>query len=251
MIMKRALHLFLLFIQIPQKRVLGYTNKKSIFSSQKRAIHQFLFFLHNTQKRVLGYTTKKPMMVLHNAHALRTLLFIAFLGIYGIGWGQSASSTWALTSNATSSVTGNVTSVNQTGGSGIGAMSYGTNGVSSTGWGSAGLNVNDYYQFSISPTTSNSLNVSSISTTNNLSSQTATGQIRYSFSSTFTSPVDVGTTFSISSTSNTTTFSSLSIDVSSGQTLYIRIYVYKGSGNTITDSQTVRCSTKIIIYGTT
>ncbi|MGG9970145.1 beta strand repeat-containing protein, partial [Ferruginibacter sp. SUN002] len=180
-----------------------------------------------------------------------SFLFVALVAIASSGLGQAASGTWALTANANAAIVGNVAGGAQTGGSGIGAMTFTANGVSSNGWGSTGLDANDYYQFSISPTAGNDFTISSIAATHNLSSQTATGQIQYSYSSSFTSPSIVGSTFALSTTATTTTASSLSISVTNGQTLYLRFYVYNnGSGNTITNSQTVRCR-NFTVTGTT
>jgi len=166
------------------------------------------------------------------------------------GWAQAASATWALTANSSAAIVGNVSGGAQSGGTGIGTMSYTTNGVSSNGWGTTGLDANDYYQFSIAPTTGNDLTITSIATTNNLSSQTATGEVQYSYSSSFTSPVSVGSAFALTTTATTTTASSLSISVTSGQTLYVRVFIYKAGANTITASQTVRCK-NFTITGTT
>ncbi|MEN9323469.1 MAG: hypothetical protein RL699_1249 [Bacteroidota bacterium] len=185
-------------------------------------------------------------------HKAKTGLLFLFFGLLAqSGWGQTAaSSTWALTANANVAIVGAVSGGAQTGGSGIGAMTYGSNGVSSNGWGTTGLDANDYYQFSISPTSGNNLTISSVATTNNLSNNTATGEIQYSYSSSFTSPASIGSTFALTTTATTTTVSSLSISVANGQTLYVRVFIYKSSGNTITGSQTVRCK-NFTITGTT
>ncbi|WP_264520818.1 lamin tail domain-containing protein [Flavobacterium sp. N1994] len=164
---------------------------------------------------------------------------------------QTASATWLLTANANATTVGNVSGGTQTGGTGIGTMSYTTNGVSSNSWGTAGLDANDYYQFTISPTSGNDLVVSSIATTNNLSSTTATGEVYYSFSPSFTSPVSAGASFAIGTGAVTTTFSGLSISVPNTQTLYVRVFIYKGSGNTLGSGQTVRCKNVTITGSTT
>src|SRR6185436_12487415 len=158
---------------------------------------------------------------------------------------QTASATWALSSNATGSVSGNVSASNQTGGTGIGAMTYGAaNGVTSLNWGSLSQNANDYYQFTISPASGNGFRITSVSTTNNTSSGGVTNVLlEYSFSSSFTSPVTIGNP----ATSGTSAFNSLSIDVANGQAIYFRMFAWGASNET---NKTFSCK-KFIISGTT
>ncbi|HKR04675.1 MAG TPA: T9SS type A sorting domain-containing protein, partial [Bacteroidia bacterium] len=158
---------------------------------------------------------------------------------------QAASATWALSANAVAATSGNVTAGNQTGGSGIGTMSYGAaNGVTSLNWGSASQNVNDYYQFTISPTSGNGLTVTSISTTNNTSSGGVTNVLlQYSLSASFTSPVTIGSP----APTGTSSFSSLTINAANGQTIYVRMFAWGASNET---NKTFSCK-NFIISGTT
>jgi len=169
-----------------------------------------------------------------NSKPIFKTIFLSILLILSIksSYGQAASSTWALTSNATASIAGNVTAGNQTSGSGISSVSYGASGVQSLGWQGASQMANSYYQFTISPVSGNYLTVASISTTNMMTSGGGTALIQYSLNSSFTSPTSVGSPFSVSGSTVTNTFSSLSINVNSGQTLYVRIFAWGAGNNT-------------------
>ncbi|OYU83418.1 MAG: hypothetical protein CFE24_11535, partial [Flavobacterium sp. BFFFF2] len=190
-----------------------------------------------------NFTAKMKAMI-NRKKWLLPLVLISLLAM-SYSYSQSFTATWALTSNNTPSLSGagstNATAGNLSGGTGLGTIGFGSNGANSNGWGTSGQDVNDYFQFTVAPTSGSSLSITSISTTNNLSSQSATAIVQYSYSSLFTSAVTVGSTFAVSSSATTTPFTPLSISVSSGQTLYVRIFCYKGTGNTITDSQTFRC----------
>ena len=149
-------------------------------------------------------------------------------------------------------IVGNITAGKITKGSGVsGALNYGSNGVNTSGWGTTGFDATDYYQYIISPSANYTLTVNSIAATTGLSGSgnTATGTLQYSYSSSFTSPQTIGSTFAVTSSTATNNFTGLSIVVSSGQTLYVRLFVYKGTGDNITGLQTVR-SKDFTISGT-
>ncbi|HKR05309.1 MAG TPA: hypothetical protein VJY62_11810 [Bacteroidia bacterium] len=158
---------------------------------------------------------------------------------------QTASATWGMASNASVSVSGNVTAGNQAGGSDIGTMSYGAgNGVTSVNWGSASQNVNDYYQFTISPTAGKGLTVTSISTTNNTSPGGVDNiLLQYSLSASFTSPVTIGNP----AATGTSSFNSLTINAANGQTIYVRMFAWGAANET---NKTFSCK-NFIISGTT
>ncbi|HEY4798342.1 MAG TPA: hypothetical protein VII99_04610, partial [Bacteroidia bacterium] len=156
-----------------------------------------------------------------------TLISILFCTLHDQVIGQSASATWSLTSTASVSCTGSVTATNQSSGSGINTIAYNaTDGVNSRGWDSPSQDANDYYQFTISPQSGNSLIVTNISTLNNVSASTGSVLIQYSFNSSFTSPQPIGSTYTVTTTQNSYSFSP-TINVNNGQTLYIRMFAWK------------------------
>ncbi len=126
--------------------------------------------------------------------------------------GQTAASgTWALTSNANAVSVGNVSAGPQTD---TRSVSYGSTGVSSTSWNSNDQDANDWYQFTISPTAGNNLTVTTITMSNSVNlASTATALIQYSFSSSFTSPQNVGSSYSVNTTEASHGSTSLSISV--------------------------------------
>ncbi len=175
--------------------------------------------------------TTKLNTSLHRAFVFAVAFVITILFFAQKSFGQAASATWALTSAATASNSGNVSGDNQTGGS-IGTMTYTANGVSANGFNTTAIDAGNYYQFSISPTGGNNLIVTSISSENSTNLLGLTAQIQYSFSPAFTSPQTLTPNITIafnSTTPTATVFSSLSISVASGQTLYVRIFAWSGS----------------------
>jgi hypothetical protein len=175
--------------------------------------------------RSINFTLKNKGYYLHAFF----LLMMILTGVSSSS-GQAASSTWALTANANASVSGSVSAGSQTSGSGISSVSYGSNGVNSLGWAATSQDANAYYQFTISPTAGKYLTVTSINTTNMMTSGGGTALIQYSYSPSFTSPLSVGSSFSVANSTATNTFNSLSIFADVGQTLYFRLFAW-GAGN--------------------
>lgn len=159
---------------------------------------------------------------------------------------QNATATWALTSTGTPTTSGNISAATMSFGSGVSNTSYNaTNGATArsinTASQSAAQSGNDYFQFTVSPSTGYTFTVTSIATTNSVSAiaspNNARFQILYSYSSSFTSPVSVGSNVTPTTTAATTTTSSLNIAVTSAQTLYVRVYAWNLSAST-TDFRT-------------
>lgn len=179
------------------------------------------------------------------------LVFFGLLFSFQNGFGQVASATWALTSNANSSVTGNVTATSGTI-SGVTATTTvydATNGRGAYNWPTAdAISTTKYYQFTVSPTAGNSLNVSSISLyTYEPSSYGLHAAVYYSTDG-FATSTQAGSQISVSTTSNQTTIGSLNISVPSGSTLSLRVYFYWAFD--VTSSYASRLK-NVVISGTT
>ena len=156
---------------------------------------------------------------------LPSLLTVGFL-IFSLssGWGQAASSTWVLTGNATSTNIGNVVGSDALRGGG--GATFLASGISSNSWEelniASAITANDYYEYAITPTSGNSLLVSSISFAHSVSSGPMSAGVYYSLNN-FSSSTQLGTTISVPTTESTVTNSS-SITVLNGETLKIRVY---------------------------
>ena len=152
-------------------------------------------------------------------------------------WGQAATAAWAGTTDASVAVTGNVAGGSQTFGSALTGTGFSaTNGFQGQTWPTGALSTaqNNYYQFSIGPTTGNNLSITSLSLQPSISGPgTATWAVYYSTSPSFTSPVQIGSNTTVNSTTpTTTTFSSLSISVTSGNTIYLRFLAGSADAST-------------------
>lgn len=153
---------------------------------------------------------------------LLVFLFTVLFSSYS-AFSQSASSQWALTVNASSSITGNVTATSQSGGTGIGAISYAATGSGSQGWNSVTLDLNDYYQYSVSPQPGNSLQVKLIQLEHGISNANMTMAVYYSLDGFATAGIQVGANQLVNTTLST--FSqSTTIQVNDGQTFTMRVY---------------------------
>lgn len=183
------------------------------------------------------------------------LLFAAlFFAMPGIGWGQAASATWALTVDASVSLSGSVTASTMSKGSGTGASSYGTtNGVASNGWNSSALDVNDYYEYSISPASGYNLVINSTSFYYSLSGGSMNLAVYYSQNNFSTSTQLGSNVLGFSNTSSTTQFTNTTnITVNSGSTLKVRVYGWGADASTRTfRNKTFVFSGTTIIPGTT
>jgi predicted RNA-binding protein with TRAM domain len=187
--------------------------------------------------------------LLLNGWGLKVLSLLLVVMVGGMSWGQAASGTWGLTSNATVSVSGNVTGSSMVVGSGVGTLSFGSsNGSSCDGWNSGSLNSNDYCEYSIAPTAGNTLSISGISFFYSVSGSSMNLAVYYSTDN-FSSTTQLGSNVtSFSNTSSTSQFSqsSLSISVANGSTLKVRVYGWGAS----TSTRTFR-NKNFVITGTT
>ena len=176
------------------------------------------------------------------------------------GFGQTtASATWSLTSNNNYSTTGNVAALLASSGGGLNSVgNSNTYGLNAIGWNqNNSAYTNTYFQYSIAPTGSNNLTISTMSfvqTTNTTGSLNYV--IRY-FVTNATLPSDA--TFYSSSTSiysgtessssngNTINVTGLNVTVASGYTMYVRIYAY----SVVNNSGTIFGNKNFSINGTT
>ena len=184
---------------------------------------------------------------------LKLLFLVLLLGFSEKGFSTSASATWALTSNATVSTSGNVTATSATKGSSIGTASYGGTGMHATGWTTAASkDANGYFQYTISPTTGNDLTVSSLSFTANYSSSGTyiIVDVYYSLDNFTTSTQLISDDYVYENTA-TSISNSPSISVPNGNTLTVRVYGYFADKTTynfynlnmvISGTTTVSCS---------
>ena len=162
------------------------------------------------------------------------LLFFLFLigGTTNV-FAQAASATWSLTSNASASITGAVSGTSFAKGSGVGTVSYGSNGASTTGWTTnSSFSGSDYYEVEIVPSAGAKLTVNSVSFSHSVSSgSTWNGVVYYSYDGFATAGTQLGAVFSPSiSSANFTNSSTLAVPV--GGTLSVRIYAYDSGSST-------------------
>ena len=156
------------------------------------------------------------------------LLAIVVILSANIAFSQTiASGTWTLTLDSSVIVVGNVTAIPASGGTGIGAITYGAAGMVSTGWNSVSRDTADYYQFIISPVAGNNLTVSTTSFTNSTSSLTLTAGVFYSTNSGL-SFTQIGSNISVT-TVQTPWSDTTHITVNSGTTLIMKIYGWGAS----------------------
>ena len=136
---------------------------------------------------------------------VRRFIVITVLSIFfSDSFAQSASVTWPLTADAVSINSGNVTSTNQSS-NGVGTNTYGTDGVSSNSWATGGSqNAGKYYQFTITPSVGYTLSITDVSIDNNTSGNSGTALIQYSYNASFTSPINIGSSFSVSTGASAT-----------------------------------------------
>ena len=162
------------------------------------------------------------------------LMFVLMLAFASNGKTQTASATWALTSNNTAATVGNVTTTAITKGSSIGTVAYdATNGMYASGWTTASTyDANCYYQYTISPASGYNLSVTSISLTGYNNSAYSMYAIGYYSLNGFTTSTVLGTQTTLNATTATSISYTPSITVPNGSTLTVRIYGYFDIGTT-------------------
>ncbi|MCB9256007.1 MAG: choice-of-anchor D domain-containing protein [Chitinophagales bacterium] len=154
--------------------------------------------------------------------------FFLFLAIQTT-YSQVSLAQWPLTTNGSpSSVDPDVVAGNFTNGSGISAISYGTNGAFSSGWSTGALNANDYFEIQIEPAAGFNLEINEV-----LFSERRSGtgirdyQVRWSTNASFSSPTTIATVNVPDNTSDRSgNITGLNIIVNDGETLYLRFYGY-------------------------
>lgn len=174
---------------------------------------------------------KQPLL------SLKIILAIFFGFLVTNAFGQAANATWALTANVSPVVTGNV---NATGGTRTGVTTT-ANAFTGYGWGAYGwqklnaINLGTYYEFTVSPTPGNNLNVSAFTYDGYYDfSILIKGEVYYSTDNFNTSNVKIGstTTFYNGGTPTTINTTGLNIPVAASATVKFRIYFYYSDGTT-------------------
>jgi hypothetical protein len=152
------------------------------------------------------------------------VLLLVLMGNYG--WGQIAQ--WPLTSDGNSTnVNANISASAFSKGTGVSVITYSTTGAYANNWSTGGIDLNDYFEISISPSATYSINVSNLNFSERRSSTGIRNyQVRWSIDnfSNFTTIATVGVPDDDLERSGN--ISGLNINVASGQTLKFRFYGY-------------------------
>lgn len=159
----------------------------------------------------------------------------------------NASSTWALTSNATAVAVGAVSGSAASIGGGLSSATYSTNGLSASSWAndSRSLVADEYYEFIVTPTAAADIfNVTSIKF--DISRSSGDWKVQAYFSTdNFTTSSSI-TSFSCNSSTPATKTNSVDINVANGENLSVRIYGWDSDGS----GRAIRVK-NMIISGTT
>jgi hypothetical protein len=178
---------------------------------------------------------------------IRLLLMVLFVFIMPlVSYGQTASSTWVLTSNQNSANVGNVTGAALAIGSGLNNVAYGTTGVTTDSWSkdAAALVANEYYEFKVTPNANTIFNVTTINFEHSTSNGNWNVQAFYSTDN-FATSTPITTVFGSSSTNPTASNNPVNINVD-GATLSVRIYGWEADKN----NRSLRIK-NVVISGTT
>jgi hypothetical protein len=161
--------------------------------------------------------------------SLLAMLFALFTLVGGV-WGQTATATWALTSEASVSSLGNIAATSMALGSGVGTAAYGVNGVTCANFNGAVCtpNATDYFEFTISANCGNNISVTSITFTALNNNGTRCLQLFQSVDG--AAEAQVGSNFSTTTTS--TNYITGTISIAVGQGKIIRLRLYGATGNT-------------------
>jgi hypothetical protein len=169
------------------------------------------------------YLSNKNRLLSGIAMILLTFGLTFFLRINS--YAESASATWNLTTGNTSNTTGNVQASAMSGGNGIGIINYGTEGAYSIDWNSSSLDINDYYEYSISPNAGNILTITNIHFDHKRTNNSGSAAVYYSLDN-FTSSTQIASNITIPQFITTITINDLNIVVNDGETLTVRIYAW-------------------------
>ena len=153
-------------------------------------------------------------------------LFIAVLFIGQYSHGQLAS--WSLTADGNASgVDANATATAFVQGAGVSAITFGTTGAFSTGWSTGAIDLTDYFEVTIAPNASYSMNVTQF---NFSERRSGTGirnyQVRWSVDDFSTSTTIATVSVPDDTSERDGSITGLNIDVADGETLKFRIYGY-------------------------
>lgn len=130
--------------------------------------------------------------------------------------------TWALTANSNCSVSGSsFTGSAMVKGSGVGTLSYGSDGVYCNSWANT-MDANDYYSYTI--TASTNINITSVSLYTMRSGNAGTARVYYSVNG--GAETAFAASFSVPSSSTQTSYTGLNIAVNNGQTFMVKVYAW-------------------------
>jgi hypothetical protein len=195
-----------------------------------------------------------------NRGGMMKVLLVVVGMVWGVGlvWGQTASATWALSSNLSVSTTGNITASSASYAANI------TTNSSFTGsyWGTAPWSTaaspdfTKYIQFDCTPSSNNKFTFNSLSFNHyQQASGTWNAVVYYSLDNWVTS-TQIGTTISVATSSATFSVNSLNIPVLNFKTLSIRVFVYNSNttynfkiANLVISGTTTTCNDPVASAG--
>ncbi len=148
------------------------------------------------------------------------------------GLGQ-ATATWALTSDGTAAVVGNVSAADIAIGSGVDLVDYNAQGIIGRWWSTnAGSNADDYFEYTISPNSGYNLVVNQLSFYYERNDDgPAQSAVYYSLDGFSSLSTQIGSNLTVGTVSTPFDDASLSIAVNNGETLTIRIYAWQANKN--------------------
>ena len=193
----------------------------------------------------------KPTNFLQNLYSTKLITYFGwkrfFLALivllnFNVAWSQSASVTWDLTIGNTPSVSSiSVTAANHAAGTDIGPLSYSafdgcSNSVTGTiNWSNASLSTNAYYEYAVTPSSSNGFTINQISFYYSVSSNALLNFAVYYSLDDFASSYQIGSTVSgVNNNFSNIQFlaNSLNIYVPNGSTCKVRVFAWGAADNT-------------------
>ena len=166
-------------------------------------------------------------------YIIALVLFLFLLLLQQNSFGQTATATWALTTNGNPVTTGNISATAISGGPGISGITFNTNWATATGWSNSGsIDANDYFELSISPLSGYNLILSGLSFDHIRSKDNGSGANNggplnaavYYSTNEFSTSNQIGIDFSVNTNNTPFTASGLSLSVPDGSVLTFRIY---------------------------
>jgi len=162
--------------------------------------------------------------------SLVVLICITSLDTYS----QAASATWNLTANGNGTSIGEVTTTPLTFGSVLNTPIYSAAvGVTTNGWSNdaGSRQLNEYYEYRVTPTAGNFLTVSSIDLNHSVSNGNWLAAVYYSYDNFATAGVQIGSNFAATTTQSALNLTGLSLAVPIGGSFTIRVYAWDSDGN--------------------